>query len=137
MEQKTLISWLLRIGIAFSFLYPAIDGFFHPNTWMGFLPAWSIGLFGIEPMTLLLIFEIVEIIVALWLLFARDPRIPAALSALVLAAIVVVDFSAFDIVFRDISILLMALALIALHTSDLYKPSKTAKMHTDQLENNT
>lgn len=115
MNHRTTISWLLRVGIAFSFLYPAIDGFFHPNTWMGFLPTWSIGLFGIAPETLLLFFAIGEILIALGLLFLKDPRIPAYAAAIILAAIVIVDFSAFAIVFRDISIMLMAIALIVLH----------------------
>jgi len=73
---------------------------------------------------------------AIWILSAKDPRIPTDLSPILLAAIIIIDFSAFDIVFRDVSILLMAIALIALHTPHLYKQHKTARIQPDQLETN-
>jgi len=115
MYHRKIVSGLLRIGIAFAFLYPAIDSFFHPGTWIGFFPAWLIAVGPVDIFALSIAFSVVEIIIAALILFQRDPTYPAIAAAAVLGAIVVFDLSAFDIVFRDISIFLMALALIFLH----------------------
>lgn len=115
MHPKTLLSFVLRSGLAFSFLYPAIDSFFHPDTWIGFFPAWLVVVSPVDMLMLGLLFSSLEIVIAAGLLFMRDPFYPAMAAVVVLAGIVVFNWSAFDIVFRDISIMGMAIALILLH----------------------
>ncbi|MCR4330377.1 MAG: hypothetical protein NUV49_00635 [Patescibacteria group bacterium] len=115
MHQKNLLSFVLRIGLAFSFLYPAIDSFFHPNTWIGFFPAWLVAISPVDILVLGLLFSGLEIVIAASLLFMRDPFYPTMAAVVVLAGIVMFNWSAFDIVFRDISIIGMAIALILLH----------------------
>jgi len=115
MHHKKLISGLLRVGVAFSFLYPAIDSFFHPNTWVGFFPSWFIAAVPFDMLTLSVLFSVLEIVIATGILIMPRPIIPAISAILVLGVIIVFDWSALDIVFRDVSILLMALALIVLH----------------------
>lgn len=34
---------LLRVGVAFAFLYPAITSWFEPYTWLGYVPAFARG----------------------------------------------------------------------------------------------
>ena len=114
MRQKTLLSFILRAGLAFSFLYPAIDSFFHPDTWIGFFPGWLIAINPVDIATLSLLFAGLEIVIALGILFARDPFYPTSAAVVVLASIVVFNWSALDIIFRDISIISMAIALILL-----------------------
>lgn len=118
MRHFTYINIALRGGVAFAFLYPAIDGFFHPDSWLWFFPKWVLdytNAIGLADTTVLILWGVVEIIIAAGVLFSRDPRIPALGAAIILFLIVTLDFSAFEVVFRDIPILLMAVALIILH----------------------
>ncbi|MDP6527631.1 MAG: hypothetical protein QF858_02005 [Candidatus Pacebacteria bacterium] len=51
-------------------------------------------------------------IIALWLLSGKKIFIPSVLAALYLAGIIVFNFAQIDVIFRDVSILAMALALV-------------------------
>ena len=101
---------LLRIGVAFSFLYPPIAAFFDPDSWMGYFPV-----FVPASLTLLHVFGAIEIALALWILFGKRIWIPSALAAFMLLAIVAFNLTQFDVLFRDVSIAAVALALVWLH----------------------
>ncbi len=107
---------LLRIGIAISFLYPPFDGLTNPNNWIGYFPAF-ITAFPIAPLTLLHGFEIIEVILAAWILSGWRIRLPSLIAALMLIAIVVFNLNQFSILFRDVTIALAALALAAFPTA--------------------
>ena len=112
LDQNKHTSLLLRLGLAFTLFYAAIGGFINPNSWIGFFPPFLTGLI---PTTLLLTsWGIVEIIVALWLLSNKKVFYPAVISALMMLGIVIFNFGAMDIVFRDVAILFMAAALATL-----------------------
>ena len=108
MEKEKLASLLLRLGLAFSFFYAAISAFINPTSWIGFLPEFLRG------GGMLTAFSISEIILGLWLLSGWKTFYSSVLSAIVIAGITVFNFGSFDIVFRDVSILLMAIALAVL-----------------------
>lgn len=97
---------LLRIAVAFSFAYPPVAALIDPDSWLGYFPAFI-------PSSLLMlhIFGAIEIAIALWILFGKRIVIPCALAALILFAIVAFNASQFDILFRDVSIALAAIAL--------------------------
>ncbi len=118
MRKKTLPPFTLRLGLAFSFLYPAIDSFFHPDTWIGFFPARLVAVSPVDVLMFGLLFSGLEIVIALGILFMRDPFYPALAAVVVLLGIVMFNWSAFDIVFRDISIMSMAIALILLRNQE-------------------
>jgi uncharacterized membrane protein len=101
--------YMLRVGVAFSFLYASISGFLEPTSWVGFLPQFATKIMAGE--TILMIFGVVEILVALGLLFMKNPFYLAVLSALMLLGIVVFNIPQMDILFRDIPIVLMAVAI--------------------------
>jgi len=112
---------LLRISLAFAFLYPAINAFFDPTSWLGYFPAFVTRAFHViaiplklSDVVLLHSFGFVEIILALWVLFGRRVQIPAGVMAFMLLAIVAfnLDPSNFSVLFRDVSIALAALALV-------------------------
>ncbi len=113
MEKLNLVSLLLRIGIAFTFLYAAIGGFVIPDAWVGFLPSFMTNI--IPGSILLPIFSVYEIVLSLWLLSGWRIFYPALLSAATMAGIIFSDFSVFLITFRDVAILFAALALAVLH----------------------
>jgi len=106
---------ILRIGLAFAFLYPPLDAIVDPYTWLGYFPTWMHGY--VPDMVLLHSFGAVEIIIALWLLSGWKIFWPACLAGLMLLAIVLFDSGGggFEILFRDLSIASIALALAVSH----------------------
>lgn len=108
--------FLLRVGTAFAFLYPPIRAVFDPITWLGYVPSFVRALpaklgFAVDSLSLLHAFGIAEIMLAIWILFGRNIRIPAFIATFVLLVIVALNPADIDVVFRDISIAMMALAL--------------------------
>lgn len=102
--------FLLRVGIAFAFLYPPISALSDPVAWSGYFPPFIQSL-PIDIEILLHLFGVLEIAIALWILRARRLRIPSFLAAGLLLAIVVFNFNDFGILFRDVSLAFAALAL--------------------------
>jgi uncharacterized membrane protein YphA (DoxX/SURF4 family) len=107
------VKWLLRIGVSFSFIYPPISAFFNPYAWVGYFPPFFSAL-PIEATLRLHVFGVIEVVIALWILFGRKIAVPALFAAAMLAGIVLFNLSQMDVLFRDIPIILMALALIIL-----------------------
>ena len=97
---------LLRLAVAFSFIYPAIAALIDPDSWIGYFPA-----FIPASITILHAFGALEIAIALWIVFGTRIVIPCVLAALILITIVVFNAAQFDILVRDVSIALAALAL--------------------------
>jgi uncharacterized membrane protein YphA (DoxX/SURF4 family) len=111
---------LLRIALAFAFLYPAIDAYFDPTSWLGYFPQFVTQAFHViaiplklSDVFLLHSFGVLEIALALWVLFGKRVRIPAFVMAFMLFAIVGfnLDPANFSVLFRDVSIAFAALAL--------------------------
>jgi len=112
MKRYTLVSFLLRGGIAFSFIYAAIQSFLNPSSWVGFFPVWAQTFaeqsVGIENM--LIAFSVFEVILAVWVLSGWLKLYSGLLSAAMIAGILVTNIGAFDILFRDVPIFFSALA---------------------------
>jgi len=102
-------SLILRAGVAFAFLYPPIAALSDPSSWIGYFPSFMRGI--VPDPVLLHGFGALEVLIALWLLSGWRVLWPASLAAVMLAAIVLFNFSQLDIVFRDVSIAAAALAL--------------------------
>jgi len=100
---------VLRAGLAFAFLYPPLNALSDPDSWIGYFPQFMRGI--VPDLVLLHSFGAVEIVIALWVLSGWRIFWPSAAAVLMLGAIVLFDFSQFQVVFRDISIALIALAL--------------------------
>jgi hypothetical protein len=110
-SQEKLIEKVLRIGVAFSFIYPPISAFFNPYAWVGYFPALLTNLSFIDSLTLLHIFGVIELCIGIWILFGKRIFIPSLLASTLLFAIIVLNLKQIDVLFRDIPILLMALLL--------------------------
>ncbi len=101
---------LLRLGLAFAFIYPAVSAVFDPFSWIGYFPPFMMG---IVPDALLLhAFGFSEVVIGVWLLSGWRLFLPSLIASAYLVAIVFVNFNQMDVIFRDISILAMALALM-------------------------
>lgn len=102
---------LLKLGVAFSFFYPALSAFIDPLLWIGYVPVW-IDLF-IPREIFLHIFSAFEIVVALGVLF-WNRALPSVIAGVMLISIVLLNRSEFSVVFRDLSIAFAAFALALL-----------------------
>lgn len=102
---------LLKLGVAFAFIYPALSAFIDPSQWIGYVPMW---VDQIIPRELFLpIFSTIEIIVALGVLFWNNP-IPSIVAGTMLVSIVIFNRNEFSVIFRDLSIATMAFGLALL-----------------------
>lgn len=100
----------LRVGVAFAFLYPPVAAVFDPVSWLAYFPRF-LRAAPIDPLVLLHGFGAVEIALALWVLSGKHIRPPAILMTFMLLAIVAFNWRLADVVFRDLSIAAMTLAL--------------------------
>ncbi len=112
-KDKTLwVSFYLRAGLALVFFYAGIASLLDPISWVGFVPIFLKTIFG---GFFLIIFSVYEIVLGFWLLSGKKVFYSSLLSVLTMALIIIVNITVLDVVFRDIAILFMALALIALN----------------------
>lgn len=112
MKNEKLVSLLLRVGLASVLLYAAVDSFINPSEWVGFFPAWTRAI--VDGNVLLWFFSAYELALGMWLLSGKMMRYAGLLSAATFAGIVVANLSAFDLVFRDMTMVFSALALAVL-----------------------
>lgn len=112
-RQQRRAEYILRIGLAFSFIYAALGGFLEPTNWIGYFPSFLKDI--IPDATLLVLWGIFELVIAIWILFGKKIFLPALIAGLSIVGVVVFNWGARDIVFRDISIAAMAFALVLLH----------------------
>lgn len=99
----------LRIGLGFAFLYPPINALSDPNAWIGYFPPFVKGY--VPDVILLHTFGVVEIALAIWILSGWKVYIPSLVASMMLLAIVLFNPGNFQVLFRDVSLAAMALAL--------------------------
>lgn len=63
--------------------------------------------------TILTVFSVYQILLALWILSGWKTFYPSLLAALTISGIIIFNLGALEIVFRDIAIIFAALALAA------------------------
>ena len=109
MDKENLPWLLLRIAVAFAFLYPPIAALFDPSSWIGYFPSFTRGIVsgaGLVPR-----FRALEIVIGFWILWGKHIFLPSLAATVILAAIVIFDWREMDVVFRDVSIALASAAL--------------------------
>ena len=117
-QAEETAKFLLRVGIAFAFIYPAVAASIDPMSWIGFIPDFVTEAFPGSDNVLLSIFGITEIFIAIWILTAKKVAVPSIIASVYLLAIFLFNITLLDIVFRDISILLMSLSLLILEKKE-------------------
>lgn len=124
LDRTGLANLLLRAGLAFAFLYPPINAILHPESWLGYFPPFvraAAHAGGIHDLVLLHSFGVVEVVIALWILSGWKIFLPSAAAATLLLAIVFFDFANFEVVFRDVSIAAIAIALAIQNRHEVFK----------------
>jgi hypothetical protein len=112
-SQLRTVSYLLRIGLAFSFAYAAVASTVNPDNWIWFVPDFVEVI--MPKLIALYIVSGIEMLLVLGLLFLPNPTIPAIVAIILLLGVIFTDLSTIDITFRDVSIIAMAAALIVVH----------------------
>lgn len=107
--MRSVPELILRVGLAGSFIYPAVSALTDPEAWLGYFPGFLLTLAGDQAYTLLHAFGALEVLIALWILFGKDIRIPSGIAFALLVAIVAVNPIQFPVLFRDLSIAAIAL----------------------------
>ncbi len=118
MRYSGVSELLLRLGVAFSFLFPPANALLDPYSWVGYFPSFVRDL-GPE-MVLLHVFGVIEVIIGLWILSGRKVFVPSIVATVMLLAIVAFNLGDFQVLFRDIAIAAAALSLALMH-----RPQKT------------
>ena len=116
MKEGTLAHFALRAGVAFAFLYPPINALADPYAWIGYFPVFVKGY--VPDITLLYVFGVVEVILALWILSGWRIFWPSLAAGGMLLGIVAFNLPNFQVLFRDISIAAMSFALAMVSWSD-------------------
>ena len=107
MEERSPL--LLRIALAFSFLYPPVAALFAPESWIGYFPQV---VRGVLPDPILLgVWGLLEVGIALWILSGWRIFLPSALAGILLVLIVAINLPQFEVVFRDLSLAILAFYL--------------------------
>lgn len=113
LENIQLASFFLRIGLAIAFFYAGIAMLFTPQNWIGYIPSW---LQAIIPHSIFIpIHAFFEILLAFWLISNKKIYLASVISSLDLISIIIFNYSALDIIFRDLAILSGALALAVIN----------------------
>ncbi len=111
-NRDVLVSFFLRSGLAVVFFFAAISAFLNPQAWIGYIPAFVQSI--ISPELFLHIHSVFNILLSLWLLSNKQTFYASILASLALFIIIAFNYTALDIVFRDIAILFGAIALAIL-----------------------
>jgi|ETN02SMinimDraft_4_1059925.scaffolds.fasta_scaffold228236_2 uncharacterized membrane protein len=99
---------LIRLALAFSFAYVGLASFTNPDLWAGFVPTFVSSIISVD--IFLKLHGAFHIFLALWLFFGRYRFVAGIIAAVLLFSITLFNLSAWDIVFRDVSLGLVALA---------------------------
>lgn len=111
LHNPHLAVWLLRIGLAFVFVYAGEQSLVHPAAWIGYLPTFVANHFNAK--LVLQGLAVSQLLLAAWLLIGKYLKFAAGLSALMLLGVIVSNFGpGLYVTFRDVGLLLMAVALI-------------------------
>lgn len=128
LTSPLVTSLCLRIGLAFTFAYAGVDALIEPDVWIGFMPPF---LMGVIPDKLLLDgFSLSQLVLAAAILWRKTSAYAGMVSALLLAGITLTSFGQMLIVFRDIGLAAMALALASHdweHRLRVLKPAPSGK----------
>lgn len=111
-NNKKLASLLLRMGLASVLLYAAVSSLVTPSDWIGYLPHFLTSRFSGH--TLLFLFSVYELLLAVWLLSKIYIKYAAALAALTFSIIIFANPELLPITFRDATMVFAALALISI-----------------------
>jgi hypothetical protein len=119
-NKNEVAKWLLRIGLAFVFIYASVEIYINPSNFIKYIPS---DILNILPLHLFLhSFGVIEVALALWLLSGWKGAYPSIISVAMIIGIVVFNMEHFQVLFRNVAIGFGGLALLVLEMTKA-KPS--------------
>ena len=112
MNRKDLVVFLLRIGLAFVFIYAGMSILTNPESWIGFVPRFTEAF--ASRYAILYGHAFFDIFLGIWLLYWKKMFYASALCSLNLLGIILFNLGSLDIIFRDLGLLFSSLALAVL-----------------------
>lgn len=109
---KDIPSISLRIGLSFVYIYAAFFISWDVKTGAKYVPAFVTSIIPLQ--TFLILFGVFEIFLSIWLLSGKFKLYSALTSAAFLIVITGLNYSYFDVLFRNIALIAASLALAAL-----------------------
>ncbi len=116
MNAERFANLALRIGVAFAFLYPPVNALSDPYAWIGYFPPFLKGY--VSDDVLLHAFGAVEVVIAVWILSGWRIFWPSVAATGMLLGIVVFNPTNFQVLFRDVTIAAIPLALAVISYGD-------------------
>lgn len=116
-DKKYLATFTLQLSLSFVFLYAGFSSFIRPNDWVGYLPVFLKTFF--PALTILKIFSLYELFLAVWLLSGWKLTYSASLTTLTLIGVTLANLGIFDVTFRDVSLAFASLSLVLLSSEKL------------------
>lgn len=110
LQLRSLEPWILRVAVAFPMIWAGVGGLRNPSSWIGYVPDFVESFLTKE--TFLVVHSILLITWGI-LLMTGPHRWFFALMAFVNLLGILMFFGLDDITFRDLGLLLVALALFA------------------------
>lgn len=108
-KEIKIVWFLLRFGVAFTFLYASISAFIDPAPWLSYFPGFMREM--VSDNILLLTWGIGELIISLWLLSGYRIFLPSIAASGLMLGIFIFDFDSLHITFRNMAILTTSIAL--------------------------
>jgi hypothetical protein len=108
-QENRAVYFLLRFGVAFTFLFAACSAFYNPEPWIHYFPAFVRDAFSVS--TLVATWGGAEIGIGLWLLSGYKIFIPSVAAVVLLSGVFFFDYHAMSIIFRNVSIIATSLSL--------------------------
>jgi hypothetical protein len=112
-NHERAMSFVLRIGVAFVFVYPSIAAVQDPASWIGYFPMFLRNMIPMVPLSLS--FAAFELILAVWIISGKKIFLPSVVASLLLISIVAFNIEKFPTLFRNVAILSATIAL-AIHS---------------------
>ena len=115
LQRNAVAKAILTFELVLIFGYFCIDKFVHPLNWIGWIPLWMDGLFGMPKQTWLMIIGVQETLSAVLILIPmRRVRQFACLFIVAQMAVILTQVGVNEMGARDFGILLSSLALFLL-----------------------
>ncbi len=108
-SENVLVPLVLRIAVAVPLFYAATASLLNPGSWIAFIPDFTAKI--IPPAIFLTLFSVFQIFLGFWLLSEIRPIYSSLISAILLFSIIIFNIEILDLLFRDIAIMLTAIAL--------------------------
>jgi hypothetical protein len=120
-NKNEVAKWLLRIGLAFVFIYASVEIYLNPHNFIKYIPSSILNMF---PLHLFLhSFGVIEVGLAFWLLSGWKGVYPSLISVAMIVGIVIFNMEHFQVLFRNVAIGFGGLALLVLEMKKA-KPTK-------------